>query len=165
MLKAGEKMKKANYSNFIIYLIFILTVIFCVNFCSDAKSSNSDEKDYFQIERRKLLKTKGEIKSTGDAIMQYVISTGKAPDISEITELKNMNFPYFSRLGNLNDAWGNRILYFRDEDDESTFFIASGGKDGVFEGWDQNGRYNITDFKHYNKDIIYSNGGFLYTSN
>ncbi len=146
-------------------ILVILSIILSFSYCTSTKTSKEDKKDYFQIERRKLLKTKGDIKSVGDAIMQYVLSNGKAPDISDIDELNNMNFPYFSRLGSLRDAWGNKYLYLLDEEDDSSFYIASSGRDGSFEGWEQSGRYDITEFDHYNNDIIYSNGGFVYTSN
>lgn len=149
----------------LVYSFFFFSLILIFSTCTGSKKSEENKKDYFQIERRKLLKTKGDIKTVGDAIMQYVIYSGKAPDISDISELHNDNSPYFARLGNLTDGWGNKFLYQRDIDDDSTFYIASSGKDGDFEGWEQSGRYIIAEFKHYNKDIIFSNGGFVYTSN
>jgi len=159
--------KKKNYK-FIqssLIICFLMPVLLSFNYCTKPKETKKDKKDYLQIQRRKLFKTKMDIKTLGDAIMQYVASTGKAPDISKISELRNLDFPYFANLRELNDAWGNAFLYKRDADDLSSYFIASAGKDGKFEGWGQSGTYNVTVFEHYNKDIIYSNGGFLYTSN
>jgi len=152
-------MKKNKY----LVMLFIIVVLFM----SGCGSSNGkkDDKDYLQIQRRKLLKTKGDIKAVGDAIMQFVIAKGDAPDIEKISDLSSLNFPYFSTIRNLKDAWGNYFLYLRDEDDSSIFYIASAGRDGKFEGWEQDGRYNIVYLKDYDRDIIYSNGGFVYISN
>ncbi len=157
--------KVKNKFIFFVYFFLFSFLIVTFNTCTEEKKAAKDEKDYLQIERRKLLKTKGDIKAVGDSIMQYVILTGKAPDISDISELKSGEFSHFKKLKTLTDGWGNDFLYYRDSDDDSSFYIASSGKDGKFEGWEQKGRYNITELNHYNMDVIYSNGSFLYTSN
>ena len=104
------------------------------------------------------------MKTVGEALMRYVLDNGTAPDIEEIGELRKLSHPALRRLTSLSDGWGNDLHYLRDEDDEATFYIASAGRDGKFDGWEQEGRYQIIKLDHYNRDVIYSNGGFIYIS-
>ncbi|MGB7297102.1 MAG: hypothetical protein WBC70_16070 [Candidatus Aminicenantales bacterium] len=66
-------------------------------------------------------------------------------------------YPVFLEELTEKDAWGGAFILKYDTE-RNKFLVASGGSDGVFNGFDQEGFY--VDLP--GKDIIFSNGAFIY---
>ena len=110
----------------------------------------------------------GDGKQGGNELNAYLKSIASIREVAknlEIYHLDNMKLP--ADLSKLvpefvdeipMDAWGH-ALHYRVSDDGSTYFIGSGGSDGRFEGFDQQGTYSQPN----GRDIIFSDGGFTLT--
>ena len=96
-------------------------------------------------------KTLNDIRSVVLAIEVYLLDEMKPP-----TELADM-VPTYIEEATLMDAWGNRFLYKVDTQN-NTFWLASGGSDGQFQGFDQKGTY--IEFK--GQDIIFYDTDFVF---
>jgi type II secretory pathway pseudopilin PulG len=107
--------------------------------------------------------TMGDMKSIGTAIESYITDNYKAPVGQSLDEIQSQLVPFHTRVLPKKDAWGNNYLYKHGTGDkQDTYFIASPGKDGVFNGWEQNGFYPVNSADGINNDIIFSNGNFVY---
>jgi uncharacterized lipoprotein NlpE involved in copper resistance len=100
----------------------------------------------------RYLAAMGDLKSIGAAVESYMTDNYIAPD--DISSKCLTSF-YIRRLPAA-DPWGNKYLYKKVG--KENYYIASAGSDGIFEGFDQKGKYiNIE-----GKDIILSNGTYVY---
>jgi len=107
--------------------------------------------------------TMGDMKAIGVAIESYMTDYYYAPVAATINDLKPMLEPFYIKVLPLKDAWGNDFLYIHGEGDTKDIYsIASPGKDGVFNGWEQRGYYDTTDTTTFSDDIIFSNGTFVF---
>jgi hypothetical protein len=95
--------------------------------------------------------------STGKAIQSFVGDYEYAPEVGSLEELRYYkNFvPLYMASLPTRDAWGNPLHY---KAEGSRFWIGSGGSDGQFAGFDQEGDY--TDWQ--DKDIILSGDSLVY---
>jgi hypothetical protein len=92
------------------------------------------------------------------AIDVYYTDEMKYPQVDSFDKLTMLVPRYLKELPK-KDPWGNPFLIkFGKKYNSDTYWIASGGSDGKFEGWEQDGKY--TDLK--GKDIIYSMSGMVY---
>jgi len=112
------------------------------------------------IQKSKQKATIGDIKAIGNAIGAYSTDNYYAPeDLSfgptSVRILYIRNFP-------TTDSWEYEWSYTRSSIDSSVYSIASGGKDGTFAGWNQNGYYIMNSYFDFNYDIIFSVGIFTY---
>ena len=105
---------------------------------------------------KQYAKAVNELSNIGIAIEAYFYDQQKFPEVKSLKELAaDPNFvPSF--IGELPylDPWGNEYLYLRPA--EGTYRIGSAGSDGVFNGFEQAGNYELQP----GKDIIYIWGGF-----
>lgn len=107
--------------------------------------------------------TMSDIRTLSVAIESYIVDSGVAPFASDMDELSKKLSPFYIKNTPLKDGWGNKFLYKHGTGEKSSFYsIASPGKDGIFEGWEQSGYYKIISKNDFNKDIILSNGEFIY---
>jgi len=97
---------------------------------------------------RETMKTMKEI---GAAAATYYVDFNQYP--RTIKEL----YPAFLQELTEKDAWGNAFV-LRFDSNANRFLVASGGSDGVFNGFDQQGFY--VDLQ--GKDIIFCDGAFVY---
>ena len=72
-------------------------------------------------------------------------------------ELKKIIFPFHAQNMRLKDPWGN-LFYYRF--DGKSYWIGSGGSDGVFKGKHQRGFYDLKE----GEDIVFANGKFVYAA-
>jgi len=91
------------------------------------------------------------MRKIGAAAAMYHVENMKYPQT-----VKDL-YPAFLEELTENDAWGGAFILKHDPE-KDRFLVASGGSDGVFEGFDQAGFY--VDLP--GKDIIFSGGDFSY---
>lgn len=107
--------------------------------------------------------TMGHMKSAAIAIESYITDHNKAPEATSFAELNSILSPFYIKVLPLKDAWGNDFHYYHGTGDKKNeYAIGSGGKDGVFNGWDQSGSYIVTTVHGFDNDIIFANGQFVY---
>jgi len=100
------------------------------------------------------------MKTIGIAIESYMTDNYKAPEGQSLQDILPQLQPFYINNLPLKDGWGNDFHYYSSGKDN--YFIGSGGKDGVFNGWEQKGDYIVREINGFNNDIIYSNGMFTY---
>jgi len=108
-----------------------------------------DPPDPFLVE--KYRKTLNDLSNVKVAIHVYLMDYMKPP--AKLSDL----VPTFIEEAQLMDAWGNRFHYKVDTKN-NTFWLASGGSDGQFQGFDQKGAYielNGQDIIFYDYDFVF----------
>ncbi len=105
------------------------------------------------------------------AILDYIYDNQKAPEAESITQLMDQDVGngltfaefFLDEIDENNlpirDAWGKDFLY---KYDQETFYIASPGCDGTFEGFDQMGYYLYSELGLSGQDLIVSQAGLNY---
>jgi type II secretory pathway pseudopilin PulG len=107
--------------------------------------------------------TMGDMRSIAAAVESYMVDNGKVPEGQTLAELKNSLEPFYIKVLPLKDAWGNDFYYYHGTgSDKEKYAVGSGGKDGIFNGWEQTGFYWVTRVEEFNNDIILANGQFTY---
>jgi type II secretory pathway pseudopilin PulG len=115
------------------------------------------------IQKGKQKATMGDMKTIGTAIESYITDTYEAPPGNSLEEIKAKLEPFYIQKLPLKDAWGNDFHYKHGTGNKKDeYFIGSGGKDGVFDGWDQTGFYIVATMNGFNNDFIYANGQFVF---
>lgn len=115
------------------------------------------------LQKGKQKATMGDMKSAAIAIEGYITDNHKAPEAKSFAELNSILSPFYIKLLPLKDAWGNDLHYYHGTGDKKDeYAIGSGGRDGVFNGWDQSGFYIVTTVHGFDNDIIFANGQFVY---
>lgn len=99
----------------------------------------------------KYRKTLNDLNYARKAIERYLLDEMKLP--GKLADL----VPVFIKEAQLIDAWGNPFLYKIDMQNNS-FWLASGGSDGQFQGFDQKGAY----VELNGKDIIFYDNDFVF---
>ena len=99
----------------------------------------------------KYRKTLKDLHFAGIALQNYLVDEMKPP--AKLADL----VPTFIEDKQLMDAWGNRFHYKIDTKNNS-FWVASGGSDGQFQGFDQKGVY----FELKGQDIILYDYDFVF---
>lgn len=115
------------------------------------------------IQARKQKDTLKKLIEISDAIEKYKSSKKKIPEVKTVLELKSILQPLYIEKIPLIDGWGNYFQYHYEVDEKKqSYCIGSGGKDGKFKGFKQEGAYRSPSGHQFNKDIILSNGKFIY---
>jgi len=114
------------------------------------------------MQKGKQKATMGDMKSLAVAIESYTLDNGKAPEGKNLSELQQKLQPFYIKILPLKDGWGNDFTYHHGTGVNKTdYAIGTGGKDGVFDGWQQDGFYPVMSINDFNRDIIISNGQFI----
>jgi len=114
-------------------------------------------------EKGKQKATMGDMKTIGMAINMYIADNGKAPEGKTILEIKDKLEPFYIKTLPLKDGWDNDFHYRHGTGDkQKEFAVASGGRDGVFDGWEQSGVYIVTSMDGFERDIIFADGKFTF---
>ncbi|MBN1939707.1 MAG: type II secretion system protein GspG [Candidatus Aminicenantes bacterium] len=108
-------------------------------------------------DKAKVNETMTLMKTCAISLESYITDKGTSPQASTWEELRETLAPYFVKDMPLKDAWGHDILYKKTGPD--TYLIASPGKDGEFNGWNQKGEYPPGQF---DEDIIVSGWETVY---
>lgn len=115
------------------------------------------------LQKGKQKATMGDMKSTAMAIEAYIMDNHKAPEAKTFAELHSILSPFYIKVLPLKDAWGNDFHYYHGTGDKKDeYAIGSGGRDSIFNGWEQTGFYWVTTMKGFDNDIIFANGQFVY---
>jgi hypothetical protein len=115
------------------------------------------------MQKGKQKATMGDMKSAAMAIESYLTDHYKAPAAKTFAELIPILTPLYIKVLPLKDAWGNDFHYYHGTGGKKDqYAIGSGGRDGVFNGWDQSGFYLVTTMHDFDNDIIFVNGKFVY---
>ena len=115
------------------------------------------------LQKGKQKATMGDLKSISTAIEAYIIDHEQAPQGKTLDEIRDKLQPFYIKVLPLKDSWGNDFLYTHGTGDKKReYAIASPGKDGVFNGWEQRDSYIVTRVEQFGHDIIMSNGMFTY---
>ncbi len=104
-------------------------------------------------EKAKYKTTMDEMHRIAVAIKSYSLDFGHAPRAIDIQELKKQLDIYYIADCPAQDAWGNDFIYRSDEKDPVRYWLASGGSDGKFAGFEQIGSWDTIQ----GQDIILSN--------
>lgn len=116
------------------------------------------------LQKGKQKATMGDMKSIGLAIESYITDNYFAPEGNSLAEIKDKLEPFYIKTLPLKDGWGNDFLYKHGTGDQKdTYAVASPGKDGVFNGWEQTGYYIVTTMEGFGNDFIFANGMFTYS--
>jgi hypothetical protein len=116
------------------------------------------------LQKGKQKATMGDMKTIGTAIESYITDTYHAPEGNSLAEIKDKLEPFYIKKLPLKDGWGNDFLYKHGTGDQKdTYAVASPGKDGVFNGWEQTGYYIVTTMAGFGNDVIFANGMFTYS--
>lgn len=103
--------------------------------------------------------TMGDLKNIGSAIEGYMTDMYFAPKAESIEELAPLLEPFYIKSVPRTDGFGNAFYYTAEGE---LYSIASSGRDGKFDGFDQTGDYLVTSIEGFGNDIIYSDGNFVY---
>lgn len=115
------------------------------------------------MQKGKQKASMGDIKTIGLAVEMYIADNGKAPEGKTLLEIKDKLEPFYIKTLPLKDGWGNDFHYRHGTGDkQKEYAVAAGGKDGMFDGWEQSGVYIITTMDGFGKDIIFADGKFTY---
>ncbi|MCP5047604.1 MAG: hypothetical protein GY940_10555 [bacterium] len=113
------------------------------------------------LQKGKQKATMGDMKSIAMAIESYIVDNYKAPEGKNLEELKKVLMPFYIKTLPTHDAWGHEFHYaYGSDGKKDSYSVGTGGKDGVFEGWEQEGTYWVRTMKDFENDIIISNGNF-----
>jgi hypothetical protein len=150
------------------FLLTVVIVLLCVSCFQDSKTdqaTNPKKKEGLNIERVINQKAKEvelyetyltavkDLKNISGAFMEYQLNNDQLPDIKTTEELKDNEF--FTHV-NLKDPWGQFYLV---KAEGENLWIATGGSDKQFQGFDQTGSYSLKSGR--GKDIILKNHEFI----
>jgi len=110
------------------------------------------------LNKSKYRTSLGDIKTIMMAVEDYMTDNYTAPKVTAFSDLKNALVPFYIKTMPVKDAWGKDFLYKVTGEKEDIYFIGSGGSDGIFEGFNQKGKYG----ELRGQDIIASCGVFVY---
>jgi hypothetical protein len=115
--------------------------------------------------------TISDLRVLSQAIDDYIWDKKKAPPVKDIVELLSHDMgmglsfvefymdEYPEDKIPTTDAWGNQFVYkFKGE----RYWLGSGGSNGKFFRFDQQGAYRYNDKEMADKDVIFSNGGMVF---
>lgn len=108
--------------------------------------------------------TMADMKTIATAIDMYIVDKMVAPQGNSIAEIRVQLEPAYIRQLPLKDAWGNDFAYGIGKN-KTDYYLGSGGRDGIFNGFDQNGMYSILNVNDFDHDIVLRNGDFVYHPN
>ncbi len=112
------------------------------------------------MHKGKQKSTIADLNTLSNAIESYIVDHGYAP--ADLSFGGNSSKQMYIRNKVKTDFWGNIWFYKRDQASPDIYSIGSPGKDSVFDGFEQTGSYRVTKMSDFNKDIIISNGAFVY---
>ncbi len=115
------------------------------------------------IQKSKQKATMGDMKAVGTAVESYITDNYLAPSALSAAgfggaSIRSFHIKKFPE----EDAWGNIWTYIRNGTIRDVYSIGSPGRDGVFDGFDQEGSYILNALQDFEKDIIFSTGVFVY---
>ncbi len=108
-------------------------------------------------EKAKQKKAMGDLRTISTALEAYLTDHGTLPRGKTLAELKTSLEPMYIKTLPGQDPWGHDYLYRQISTSE--FALASGGKDGVFLGWEQSGTFPGN---RPEEDLICTSQGFAY---
>lgn len=107
--------------------------------------------------------TVSNMKMISTAIEMYITDKGTPPQGNTLGEIKAKLEPFYIKSLPTKDGWGNDFVYqFISKSGNHIYFVGSGGRDGIFDGFEQSGFYEITKANDFNRDIIIKNGEIVY---
>lgn len=112
------------------------------------------------MQKGKQKATIGDLKTIGTAVETYITDKGKPPAGTSLAEIRSQLEPFYIKELPMKDAWGYDFHYIGGPGDH--YGIASGGKDGVFKGWQQKGFYPVYHIQQFGNDIIFADGQFTF---
>ena len=115
------------------------------------------------IQKSKQKATMGDMKSIGTAVESYMTDNYIAPNGLDAAGfggagIRSFHIKKFPET----DAWGGVWSYERDATNRDIYSIGSGGRDNSYAGFAQEGEYIVNSLTHFDFDISYSNGAFVY---
>ncbi|MDQ1350339.1 MAG: hypothetical protein QG657_640 [Acidobacteriota bacterium] len=115
------------------------------------------------MQKRKEKATMADMKALAMAIDAYIVDHKAAPVGKTLAEIKGKLEPKYIKEVPMKDAWGNDFQYTHGmAAKKAEYAVGSGGRDGVFNGWEQTECYTVKDISDFDKDLIIANGKFTY---
>lgn len=116
------------------------------------------------LQKGKQKATMGDMKTIGNGVGAYLTAMSMVPNAADMGGLYYLE-PHFTKRVPRTDGWSYTWHYERggtDANQPDTYSVASGGKGGQFQGYDQSGTYISISMQDFEKDIIFSEGVFIY---
>jgi type II secretion system protein G len=117
------------------------------------------------LQKGKQKATMGDMKSMGTAIESYVTDNYFAPQ-TDISGLRAVLVPFHTRVLITQDAWGFNYNYAAGAmgSAQDYYTVISYGRGGAAMGaYDlNNSKYTVSAMIHFENDIVFSNGNFVY---
>ncbi len=115
------------------------------------------------MQKGKQKATMADMKALAMAIDAYIVEHKAAPVGKILADIKDQLQPKYIKEMPMKDAWGNDFQYSHGvAAKKAEYAVGSGGKDGVFNGWEQAECYMLSAMKDFEKDLIIANGKFTY---
>lgn len=115
------------------------------------------------MQKGKQKATMSEMKALAMALDAYIVERKAAPVGKTLADIKDKLQPKYIKELPMKDAWGNDFQYTHGAAaKKAEYAVGSGGRDGVFNGWEQTECYTVRDIHDFDKDIIIANGKFTY---
>jgi type II secretory pathway pseudopilin PulG len=107
--------------------------------------------------------TVSNLKMISTAIQMYIIDNERPPQGNTLEEIKAKLEPLYIKSLPMKDGWGNDFVYkFVEKSGQFDYYVGSAGRDGIFEGFEQNGLYDATRSHDFARDIIMKNGQIVF---
>jgi hypothetical protein len=117
------------------------------------------------IQIAKMNDTVKKLVEISNSLKKYSVKNKKIPEAKTVLDLKSILQPLYIDKMPLVDGWDYQFHYHYEVNGEKqSYFIGSGGRDGHFDGFKQEGVY-ILGSNQFDEDIILSNGKLVYYSN
>ncbi|MCX6579311.1 MAG: type II secretion system protein GspG [Candidatus Aminicenantes bacterium] len=113
------------------------------------------------MQKGKQKATMSDMKALAMAIDAYIVDHKAAPAGKTLADIKGKLQPKYIKEMPIKDAWGNDFQYSHGVGaNKAEYAVGAGGKDGVFNGWEQAQCYSVKSMKDFDKDLIIANGKF-----
>jgi Tfp pilus assembly protein PilE len=115
------------------------------------------------VQKGKQKATLADMEALAMAVDAYIAENKAAPVGKTLADIKNKLQPKYIKEMPMKDAWGNDFQYTHGAAaKKAEYAIGSGGRDGVFNGWEQTECYTVRDIHDFDNDLIITNGKFTY---
>jgi len=113
------------------------------------------------MQKGKQKATMADMKALAMAIDAYIVDHKSAPVGKTLADIQDKLQPKYIKEMPMKDAWGNDFQYSHGAAaKKAEYAVGSGGRDGVFNGWEQAQCYAVKDIKDFDNDLIIANGKF-----
>jgi hypothetical protein len=115
------------------------------------------------IQKEKQKQAFKELVRIREAIESYIAIHSVAPECDSYSKVREKLGPKWGRFLPTKDPYGFEYQYKRDSLATEKYLLGYSGEDGIFNGWEQSGKYVIDTPEDFKRDIILSGDDFIYS--